>query len=62
MPLAYMVRAFNKTLSFVNIDFVEENIKLKEENKKLKDIIKNSGEEAIKNLAFVECLGKEEIK
>ena len=24
MPLAYMVRAFNKTLSFVNIDLVEE--------------------------------------
>ena len=44
MPLAYMVRAFNKTLSFVNIDLVEENIKLKEENKKLKDIIRNSGE------------------
>jgi len=62
MPLAYMVRAFNKTLSFVNIDLVEENIKLKEENKALKNIIKNSGEEAIKNLAFVESLGKEEIK
>jgi hypothetical protein len=51
MPLAYMVRAFNKTLSFVNIDLVEENMNLKEENmnlkeenKKLKDIIKNSGE------------------
>jgi len=55
MPLAYMVRAFNKTLNFINIDLVEENIKLKEDNKKLKDIIKNSGEigsfvESLKNL------------
>tara|TARA_R100001163_G_C5066676_1_gene205258 strand:- start:471 stop:833 length:363 start_codon:yes stop_codon:yes gene_type:complete len=59
MPLAYMVRAFNKTLSFINIDLVEQNtklkkdnIQLKEDNKILKDIIKNSGEIG----SFVESL------